>query len=328
MIVKSFEVNKINFLRNTFYLFYGENSGFKEEIIKKNFEEKYKKNIFRYEEKEILENKENFFSSILSQSFFENEKLIIILRATDKFLPIIEEIIDKKISDIKLVLISNILEKKSKLRNYFEKKKNLICVPFYSDTNLTLNKFALNFFKNKNIPISQETLNFLIERCKGSRQSLDNELSKIESYTMNKKKISIEEISKLTNLSENYNVSELADNCLAKNSKQIVKILNENNLNIEDTMLVIRSLLSKAKRLLKIQEQISKEKNIEKVISSFKPTIFWKDKDIVKQQISHWPLKKVELLISNISKTELLLKKYSSNSVNILSDFIIVQSAN
>jgi len=326
MIIKSFEISKIDFLKTSYYLLYGENEGLKNEIIKKNFEEKYKKNIFRYDEKEILEYKDSFFNSVLSKSFFENEKLIIISRVTDKFETIIQEIIEKKIDDIKFILISNILEKKSKLRNLFEKNKQTICIPFYSDTNQTLNLISLNFFRKKNIPISQETLNLLIERCRGSRQSLNNELIKIDSYLKNKNKISTEEILKITNLAENYNVSELADNCLAKNSKKTTKILNENNLNIEDSILIIRTFLSRAKRILKLQEIIEETKNIDQAISSFKPPIFWKDKEIVKKQIVHWPLNKAKNLIKSINTTELLIKKYSNNSINILSDFIIAQS--
>ncbi len=326
MIIKSFEINKINFSESNFYLLYGENEGFKNDIINNNLKKKFTKNIFRYEEKEILENKDNFFNSILSKSFFEKEKLIIISRVTDKLVSIVEELFDKKAEDIKFIFISNILEKKSKLRNLFEKDKKAICIPFYSDTHQTLSAIALSFIKNNKVAISQETLNILVERCRGNRQSLNNELEKIKNYTANKKKINFEEILKLTNLSENYNYSELADSCLSKNFKKTINILNENNFSIEDTVIVIRTFLSKAKRLMKLQEEIKKTQNIDKAILNFKPQIFWKDKIIIKEQINHWPLSKVKNLIKNISETELLIKKNSSHSINILSDFIITQS--
>ena len=166
-------------------------------------------------------------------------------------------------------------------------------------------------------------INLLVERSRGSRQSLYNELNKIDNYCKNNNKISLEALIKLTNLAENYHVSELTDICLSKNTRRTAKILNENILSVEDTMLIMRTFLSKTKRLLKIQEEINKNKNIEIAIKDFKPPIFWKDKDALKKQITKWTLPDLKKLIIEISDIELLLKKNSSNSINILSDFII-----
>ena len=325
MIIKSFEINKKKFDNQNFFLIFGENEGLKNEIIqilKKNF----KGSIENYDETQIISNNELFYNKLFNQSLFNEKKVVIINRCSEKIHEIIENIIEKKISDVKIILNANILEKKSKLRNLFEKDKKAICIPFYSDTHQTLSAIALSFIKNNKVAISQETLNILVERCRGNRQSLNNELEKIKNYTANKKKINFEEILKLTNLSENYNYSELADSCLSKNFKKTINILNENNFSIEDTVIVIRTFLSKAKRLMKLQEEIKKTQNIDKAILNFKPQIFWKDKIIIKEQINHWPLSKVKNLIKNISETELLIKKNSSHSINILSDFIITQS--
>ena len=326
MIQKTFEINKINLNKYNFYLFYGENEGYKNEIIKNKFEKLYSNKVCKYDEKEILEKKGEFFNSILTKSFFENDKLMIISRATDKIKDIIEEIFLKKIDDIKIILSASILEKKSKLRNYFEKNKDTICIAFYADTNQTLSGIAINFFRENKISLSQETINLIIERCKGDRENLNNELKKIENYAKSEKRISIEDILKLSNLAENYNASELTDNCLAKNTKKTANILNENNYSNEDCILIVRTLLTKAKRLLKLQEEVKKNKNIEQVITNFKPPIFWKDKEIVKQQINYWPLEKIINMIENINEIELLIKKNSTNSLNILSNFIISQS--
>ena len=326
MIQKTFEINKINLNKYNFYLFYGENEGYKNEIIKNKFEKLYSNKVSRYDEKEVLEKKGEFFNSILTKSFFENDKLIIISRATDKIKDIIEEILLKKIDDIKIILSASILERKSKLRNYFEKNKDTICLAFYADTNQTLSGIAINFFRENKISLSQETINLIIERCKGDRENLNNELKKIENYAKSEKRISIEDILKLSNLAENYNASELTDNCLAKNIKKTANILNENNYSNEDCILIVRTLLTKAKRLLKLQEETKKNKNIEQVITNFKPPIFWKDKEIVKQQINYWPLEKIINMIENINEIELLIKKNSTNSLNILSNFIISQS--
>ena len=325
MIVKSYELNKINLKKNNIYLLYGENEGLKNKVINDTFKE-FLKNIYRYDEKEILNNKENFFNNILSKSFFETKKLIMILRSSDKIVNIIEKILEKNTEDTIIILLANILEKKSKLRLIFEKNKNIICIPFYSDNNQTLNNIANSYFKERKIPISQEIVNLLVARSRGDRLNLNNEMNKIENFTKNKKKINIDEILKLTNLAENYSVTELVDNCLAKNSKKTVNILNENNYSSEDCILIIKTLLIKAKRLNKLQNQTKNNKNIDQVITSFKPPIFWKDKEIVKEQIKNWSLKKIENLIYKINEIELLIKKNSSNSINILFDFIITQS--
>ena len=326
MIIKSYEINKIINNKKNIYLFYGENEGYKNEIIKKFFEINFLKKIYRYDEKEILENKENFYNSILTKSFFENEKLIIISRATDKIKDIVEEIIEKKVTDITIVLNANLLEKKSKLRNFFEKNKDVVCTPFYSDNSQTLTAIANHFFRKDKISISQETINLLVERCRGDRQNLYNEFNKIESYIKNKKNINIYEVLKLTNLAENYNVSELADSCLAKNSKKTINILNENNYSVEDCILIVKTILIKSKRLLNIIKEMKNNKNADEIISSYKPIIFWKDKEIIKQQTKNWSLKRLKNLIYSINDIELLIKKNSNNSINILSDFIINQS--
>ena len=327
MIIKSFEINKINFKKINFFLFYGENEGLKNEVIKREFVNKFNQNILKYEEKEVLENKENLLNEIFTRSFFENEKLIIISRCTDKIHNFIEEIVEKKIHDIKFILNSGILDKKSKLRKAFEKNTNTVCIPFYSDNYQTLSKIISSFFYKNKINISQENINLLINRCSGDRQNLNNELKKIESYILGKKKIDFDEILKLTNLADNFNTSELIDNCLSKNHKRTVNILNENNYSTDDAILIIKTLLNKSKRLLELKRKSELNINLEECISSHKPPIFWKDKDIVKQQMNNWSLKNIENLIYEINEIELLAKKNSSNSLNIISDFLINQSS-
>jgi len=325
MIIKSFELNKVDLNNKRFFLLYGENQGHKNELIQKKFRTNLK-NIYNYEESEILNNEENFFNNILSRSFFENEKLIIITRASDKIKDIIEEIIEKRIGDLTIVLNANILEKKSKLRNFFEKNKETICVPFYQDNHQTLMFIVNNFFKENKILISQQAINIIVERSRGDRQNLNNELEKIKNLTKNKNKIEIKDLLKITNLAENYDASELIDNCLAKNKNKTINILNENNYTLEDCILIIRTFLIKSKRLMKLYGELKNKKNIDDTIASFKPPIFWKDKEIVKQQSKVWTYNSIKKLIFRISEIELLIKKNSHNSINILSDFIIEQT--
>ena len=326
MIIKSFELNKINLEKNNVFLLYGENEGYKNEIIKNYFCNKFSNNIYRYEEKEILNNQELFFNNIFSKSFFDGKKIIVILRTSDKIIDIIKSILEKKIEDVKIIINCDILDKKSKIRTFFEKNKYAICIPFYADNDQTLSSITNNFFKGKKISISQQIINLIVNRSKGDRQNLNNELNKIENYILNKNKIDISEILKLTNLAENYDVSELTDNCLAKNSNKIINILNENHYSIEDCIIIIRTLLIKTKRLLKIKIEIDNNKKIDNVISSYKPTIFWKDKEIVKKQIKCWSIQNIENLIYKINEIEFLIKTNSINSINILSDFIITQA--
>tara|TARA_B100000787_G_scaffold7072_1_gene5316 strand:- start:32 stop:1027 length:996 start_codon:yes stop_codon:yes gene_type:complete len=326
MIIKSFELSKIKLNNHKLYLFYGDNEGSKEETIKSLFEKNYQDKIYRYDEKEVLDNKDNFFNSVLTKSFFDNEKLIIINRATDKIRETVENLMEKNLEDIKIILNSKNLEKKSALRKIFEKEKSIICVAFYEDNNQTLNSIINLFFRNKKIPISQQLVNVLIERSRGDRKNLKNELEKIENYSLNKKNLKLEEIIKLTNLADNYSASELVDHSLAKNTRKTVTILNENNYSDEDNIIIIRTLLAKLKRLIKIYELVDEKNNIEKAISECKPPIFWKDKPLVTQQIKSWEKDHLKNLIYKTNKIELLIKKNSSIAKNILSDFIINNS--
>jgi DNA polymerase-3 subunit delta len=326
MILKSFELTKIKPNNYKFYLFYGDNEGLKEENIKNLFEKNYQDKIHRYEEKEILDNINTFFNSVLTKSFFDNKKLIIINRATDKIRTVIEDLMQKNPEDIQIILNSKNLEKKSTLRKLFEKEKLIVCIPFYEDNNQTLNSIISLFFRNKRIPISQQLINVLVERSRGDRKNLNNELEKIENFSLNKKNLNIEEIIKLTNLADNYSASELVDHSLARNTRKTATILGENSYSDEDNIIIIRTLLAKLKRLVKIYELVDEKKNIEQAISACKPPIFWKDKPLVTQQIQSWEKEHLKNLIYKTNEIELLVKKNSVFAKNILADFIINNS--
>jgi len=325
MILKSYEINKINQNINHFILFYGKNEGLKNEAL--NILVKNKKNISNYEEKEILDNENVFIENILSKSLFEEEKIIVIKRATDKILKIIEILHLKNLDDTSIIINSDNLEKKSKLRSFFEKDKKLVCVPFYPDNDQTLSKLAYNFLREKKISISSSNINLIVNKCSGDREALINELQKIELYGKNGKQINSENISKLINLSENHNISELVDNCLAQNKKKIIRILNENNFSNEDCIMIVRSFLIKSKKLLALSKAFETNKNIDLTISSAKPPIFWKEKEITKQQIYKWDPKNIKKLIYSLSETELQIKKNINNSINLITDFILFQSS-
>ena len=321
MIVKSFEINTKKFDNQNFFLIYGENEGLKNEIInllRKNFEG----NIENYDETQIISDNELFFNKLFNKSLFDNKKIIIVNRCSEKIHVIIEDIIEKKISDIKIILNANILDKKSKLRNLFEKSDKLIIVPTYKDTSITLADIAKKFFNNYKISISSETINLLVSRCNGDRGHLKSELDKILIYMHDKKNINLEEIHKLTNLAENFSINELVDTSLLKNSQKTSEIINESNYKSEDGILILRTFLQKTKRLLNLYEKQNEHVNFDTLINDHRPPIFWKDKPIVKRQLENWSKSKIKDLIVKINKTEIFLKKNSPNSLMLIFNFI------
>jgi DNA polymerase-3 subunit delta len=324
MILKSYEINKINQNINHLILFYGKNEGLKNEavriLVKKN-------DISNYEEREILDNENNFIENILSKSLFEQQKFIVIKRSTDKILKVIETLNFKNLQDTTIILNADNLEKKSKLRSFFEKDKKLVCIPFYPDNAQMLSKLTYNFLRERKISISPSNINIIINKCSGDRETLINELQKIELFSKNGKKINSENISKLINLGENHSISDLVDNCLAQNKRKIISILNENNFSNEDCITIVRSFLIKSKKLLALSKAFETNKNIDLTISSAKPPIFWKEKEVTKQQILKWSSKNIKQLIYSISETELQIKKNINNSINIITDFILFQSS-
>ena len=285
MIIKSFNLNDIKKSNAIFFLIYGENEGQKDEIIKEIFLNNFKGEIIKYEENQILDNNDIFFEACLNESLFENEKIILVNRVTIKIYEIIKKLLDNKVFNKKIILNSNILEKKSKLRKLFEEENKLVCVAVYQDNNASLFKIANNFFKTNNISISSENINFIVDKSSGDRKNLYNEMNKILNFCFSKRKINNEELQKLINENQDENYFELVDNCLAKNYTKVNRIINNSIFNNSESIILIRSFLSRVKRLIelkKLQSQIGSEKD---TVNSYRPPIFWKDKEIVEKQI-------------------------------------------
>ena len=322
MISKFYEIgkykNKINY-----YLLYGENDGQKLDTIETNFNNFTKENTYKYSEREVLADTQIFFENLYTKSFFEKEKLIIISEITDKILGLMTEIMETKTQDVVIILLAKKLDKKSKLRNFFEKENKAVIVANYEDTPQALMVIARKILHQNKLNLSQEHLNFIIERAQGDRINLKNELKKIIDFCRDKKKIEFNDILRLTNLSENYDASELVDNCLIKNKKKTLNILNENIPSTDDNILILRTFLYKLKRLRKLRLDFDKEKNIEKVVNSFKPPIFWKDKEIIKKQINIWKLNDIEEFIIDLNNTEILIKKNPQVSNQIINNMIL-----
>ena len=322
MIIKSFELDKLNSYDFNLHLIYGNNEGIKEDIINNKYLKDFSGEVLKYEEQELLNSKDEFISSLLTKSLFETNKLIIVSRCSDKLSNLLAEILENEITETKIIIKSSNLEKKSKLRNLFEKEKKAVCTPVYEDDSRSLNSVINIFLREQNFNLSQEIKNILIERSKGDRINLKNELIKLKNLSISKNKLSTEDVLKLSNLAENYSVFELSDNYLAKNSKKVSNILNENNYSSEDCILIIRTILNKSKRLLKIRTEIDNNSNIDQVISSFKPPIFWKEKDIIKKQAQSWSTDQVKEMMFKINDLEALVKKNTSNPMLFVSNFV------
>ena len=322
MIIKHFELTKDKISKFNYYLFHGKNEGLKKEIIERNLIKNFNGNIDKYDENYFISNKETIISELLSKSLFEDRKIIIISRVTDKIIKIIDEIVRRNLDELIIILKSEILEKKSKLRQLFEKEKKLASIALYEDTSRDLTRIITEFLNFNKIKLSQESINLLVNRASGDRENLKIELEKIYNYSITNKDINISKIKVLTNLAENYSVNELAENFLLKNKKNISKILNENNYSDEDCILILRTILSKSKRLFNILKRNEELNNIDQVISSTKPPIFWKEKESVKVQANSWKLNDLKNKIYEINEIELLIKNNSKNSLNLVSDFI------
>ena len=327
MILKYFELNKLNFEITNFLLFHGKNEGYKIEEIRK-ITNKFNIKGKHYDEKQVIDNSEEFFADNLNKSFFDNDKIIIINRCTDKIIMIVEQLIDRNINDIIFILNSEVLEKKSKLRNFFEKsKEKLVSIAFYPDNFDTLLRIARQALRERKILLSNECVSILVGKCASDRKNLLNEIEKIELYLKDKKKINNEEVFKIINLSENHSVNELINSCLVKNQKKLFNILNDNIFSNEDCIVIIRTLLKKTKDLLNLVTQFQLNKNINATIDNAKPPIFWKDKSIIKDQINMWSINRLKNLIIEISDIEYQIKKNSVNSINLTTNFLLEKSA-
>ena len=324
MIFKSYSIDYKKIILNNLILIYGKNEGLKNEIIKNLIINKT--NVYVYDEKNILDKEELFYEEVLAKSLFEEEKVIIIKRVSNKIFKLIDDILNTKIDGTKIFLNAYELEKKSKLRSLFEKEKDLACIPVYPDNESTLTKIAFNFLKTKKISISQSNLNQIVSKSSGDRENLLNELHKIENYLKNGKKLTNENLLKLINLSENYSIEELVNNCLAKNKIKTIRIFNENNYTKDDCILISRTFLIKLKRILRLKIEYEENKDLSLTISRAKPPIFWKEKTIISEQLQKWSLIDLKSLIYKTNEMELIMKKNFNNSLKIISDFLIQQS--
>ena len=319
MIHKSYLVEQqIEKIDKGITLFYGENLGliddFKELIRKYN----KKSEIIRFNEEEIIKKNVVFFREISSDSLFSEKKVIFIDQASDKILDLIQEVekIDLKES---VYLFSSILEKKSKLRAFFEKSKKYNIVPCYEDNEVTLKKIILQSLKDFK-GITTENINLIIDNCSFNRTKLKNELDKIKSF-FHDKILKTAEIEKLLNIKTNNDFDKLKDAALLGNRKNTNKLLSDTILEAEKNIFYLNSINQRLGKLLEINNNNS---NVEKAINDLRPPIFWKDKPNFISQAKVWNQKKINIIMKNTYDIEIKIKSNSSIDKNLLIKKLLV----
>ncbi len=327
MIFKSFEIKKNieDILKNNFFLLYGENEGLKKDI-KEEIKLALKKKDDRIEndtlyENEILSNEENFYDSIYSGSLFGSGKIITINNASDKIIDQIENLYSKYPENVFFIILSEILEKKSKIRNFFEKNKKTVCVPCYLDSDRDLQFVIKNEALKNGLSLSGEITNLLIEKSNGDRNNIKKEIEKIKSFSLGNKKIEIDEIKSIINFSGEYKTDSFINECLCGNITQYKKILSEFYSGAVNQIYLLRILNNKLQRLLNIKELEGKYDNLDSLLNATKPPIFWKEKPLIKKQLSLWSLKELKNILVEMNNTETLCKKNPQISKIIFYNF-------
>ncbi len=321
MITKSFTIeNDIGILKNNQVLFYGENLGLKNLFKKKIKYNKEKIKTLIFFQEEIIKNPDIIFNEVFNSSLFEEKKLILIYDTSDKILPIVQEI-ESKIKNQKIYLFSDILDKKSKLRNYFEKSKESTAVPCYADNEITIKKIILSELKNfKNI--SSQNVNTIMQSCGLNRDKLYNELDKIK-ICFDNKIINNDKLFKLLNISENSDFSLLKDEALIGNKIRTNKLLIDTVIEPEKNIFYLAMFNQRLSMLAQIANR-GKEEKLEEIISNIKPPIFWKDKPLFIEQAKKWSKHKIEKAQSDLFDLELKIKSNSMiNHEILLKKFII-----
>ena len=327
MITKSYEIQKnpFNFLKYNLFLLYGENNGLKKdikELIKITLNKKDSSTeLLSFYENDIIDNEENFYNSIYSGSLFSSKKIININSGTDKIIEQVKNIVDGFPENVFLIIFSDILEKKSKLRNFFETNNNTLCIPCYLDSDIDLKAIAETELRKNDIAVSKESINLLIEKSNSDRHNLKNEIEKIKSFAISKKKIEINEIKSIINFSGNYKSDSLINECLCGNISKYKKILSELYIDTVNYIFLIRILSNKIQRLLNFKNLESNYDSLDNLLNASKPPIFWKEKPIVKKQLTIWNRKDLKATIYEINNTELLCKKNPQISKIIFFDF-------
>tara|TARA_X000000950_G_C13849356_1_gene633792 strand:+ start:541 stop:1527 length:987 start_codon:yes stop_codon:yes gene_type:complete len=320
MNYKSYIVEQnIKSLENKISLFYGENLG-----LKKDFKDKLKStnknaSLSQFTQDEILKNQNSFFDELFNLSLFNEEKVYFINDANDKILDIIKSL-ENKTSNQKIYIFADILEKKSKLRNYFEKSKDLCTIACYNDNELNLKKIVLDKLKNFE-GLSPENISIILDNSNLDRIKLNNELEKIQTFFL-KKKIITSDLFKLFNFNESADFKDLRDAALAGNDKKTNKLLSNTSIENEKIIFYLYSINQRLNKLNEIL--LIKDEPLVQVVEKIRPPVFWKDKPKIIEQAKKWNSKKIKIILKKTFDLEITIKSNASLDKNILIKKLLV----
>tara|TARA_B100000029_G_scaffold178273_1_gene175663 strand:+ start:504 stop:1502 length:999 start_codon:yes stop_codon:yes gene_type:complete len=324
MILKSFLIEKNLSSLDKHYasLFYGENMGLKDEIKEKIISRYRGHEKIILNQSEIVKNEKILNEHIYNTSLFNKNKIIFINDVSEKIKKKILEIISEEQNNIKIFLFSQNLDKKSSLRNNFEKSKNLAIIPCYQDNERTLSEYVrskLQEYKGLN----QNIINLLISNSGLDRKVLINEIEKIRSLFINKE-IQHDKILKLINNPYNTDFDDLRDACLEADKSKLNKNLGNVTFQNEDSFFYLNSLNLRFQKLMDLSNQFKIDNNLEIAMENLRPKIFWKDKPIFQKQIKKWNLKKLEEGKKMISEVEIAIKtKFGGYNDIIIKNLLI-----
>ena len=323
MIFKSYILEKnTNLIKKNIFLFYGENEGLKQEFKKKLKEDHKNKEIIKLFQEDILKNKDILINEILNKSLFEEKKVFFIDQANDKILQILEEI-ENYIQEEIIFLFSDILEKKSKLRIYFEKSKNYGVTACYQDNEISIKTIIsdkLKSFQN----ITPEIINYIIQNTGLDRMKINNEITKIESCFDNKE-MNIKKLESLLNIKNNDDFSKLKDEALKGNKIKTNRLLADTVFEVENNIYYLNSINQTINRLNQIEDLKKNDINIESIIMSLKPPVFWKDKPILIEQTKKWNKNKLQKALDKTFKVELAIKTNTTIKKDLLIKNLIIE---
>ena len=321
MIYKNYLIEEnINNLKENIFLFHGENFGFKEEIKDKIKEKNKNAKVINFIQDDLLKNQNIFFNEVLNESLFDEKKIYIINNTNDKILDIIKDV-ELRLEDQELYLFSEILDRRSKLRNHFEKSKKLGTVACYADNELSIKKIIQNKLKDFK-GLTPENINIITENCNLDRVKLNNELNKIKTF-FNEKKIEKKKLEELLDVKINDNFNLLKDSALNGNRIKTNKLLSDTTIDEVQNiyyLAIINQRLNKLAEILKL----SKNVNLEEAINLAKPPIFWKDKTIFSVQARKWNTKKINEILKKTYYAEIEIKSNSMVKKNTLMKKLIL----
>ena len=323
MIFKSYILEeKIQLANNhKMILFYGENQG-----LKKEFKQKLKilnanHEILNLYQDEIIKNKNILINEVSNKSLFAEKKIIFINETNDKILDIVEEI-NNSIEEEKIFLFSDVLDKKSKLRNYFEKSKSLGVSACYLDNEITIRKIIMKKLNNYQ-GLTSEIINLIIQNTGFDRDKVNNEINKIKSC-FKEKKIEQEKIDLLLNIRSNDDFNLLKDEALNGNKINTNKLLADTVFEVEKGTYYLNTINQRINKLNEIDNMKQENSSIEILISNLRPPVFWKDKAMLIQQSKKWNKRKLLKVLDKTYKLEIEIKSNSAVKKDLLIKNLIV----